>query len=249
MANPPKKEEKENQRKEGIRKVFFKLLLFFAILIVIGISVYFYIQYQNTQKMLQNPTIASSEEAKSLTEKVSRIIELPQGEDPTVATVSDKAQLPDYPFFQKATNGDKVLFFEKAKQAFLYRPSINKIIAVGSLNSATGQSSPSAATETVSPTSSPAVTTAKVKVAIYNGTQTAGLAASYAKKITSQVINTEMVQKANADGNYTENIVIDLTGKNSTIAKQIASAIDGSVGTLPKNEELPSADILVIVGE
>jgi flagellar basal body-associated protein FliL len=110
-------------------KVIFSIIIV-AIIIAIAVSFYFYIQYQKAQKLLQNPTLVASEETRSLIAKVSNLIELPKGEDPIIATVSDINKLKDQPFFANAQNGDKVLIYEKAREAILYRPSINKIIQV-----------------------------------------------------------------------------------------------------------------------
>lgn len=58
------------------------------------------------------------------------IMELPQDEQPTVATVLDKDKLKDQGFFVKAENGDKVVIYSKARKAILYRESAKKIIEV-----------------------------------------------------------------------------------------------------------------------
>lgn len=61
-------------------------------------------------------------------EFVSRIADVPSGEFPTIATVSDKSKLEQEPFFQRAENGDKVLFYSEEGRAILFRPSVRKII-------------------------------------------------------------------------------------------------------------------------
>ncbi len=70
------------------------------------------------------------EEAKDLLTKVSKLYLLPNNEDPTVATVSDPEILKDQSFFILSEKGDKVLIFNKAGKAVLYRPSLNKIIEI-----------------------------------------------------------------------------------------------------------------------
>src|SRR3989338_1368134 len=101
-------------------------------------AVYFYFQYQKAQNDIKviktdstNSQKAAQDEAKALVETVGKIIELPSGEEPTVATVTDAAKLREQSLFQKAQNGDKVLVYINAKKAFLYRPSTNKIIDLG----------------------------------------------------------------------------------------------------------------------
>ena len=63
-------------------------------------------------------------------EVISQLMDLPEGETPTVATVSDKEKLKDQQFFAAAENGDKVLIYSNARKAILYRPSIDRIIEV-----------------------------------------------------------------------------------------------------------------------
>ena len=91
---------------------------------------YFYTKYQNLKK---NPSSAAQEETKALVAKVGQLIQLPSGEDPTLATVQDKDKLKGQVFFQNSENGDRVLIYINAKKAFLYRPSTNKIVEVAPL--------------------------------------------------------------------------------------------------------------------
>lgn len=66
--------------------------------------------------------------------KVGKLVELPQGEEPTIATVTDLEPLQGQAFFAGAAVGDKVLIFSKSKKAILYRPSTNKIITVAPIS-------------------------------------------------------------------------------------------------------------------
>ncbi len=67
---------------------------------------------------------------------------LPNGETPTIATVSDPEALKDQVFFVDAQKGDKVLIYSNAKKAILYRPGDDKIITIAPLN--TGGVAPTA---------------------------------------------------------------------------------------------------------
>ncbi len=110
-----------------------------AVLVIVlvgagGTAYYFYNQYQKTQEALNNPEKTAQEETQRLIDEMSQIIALPEADiangEPTLATVQDKDKLKDQEFFSKAENGDKVLIYAKAKKAFLYRPSTNKVINV-----------------------------------------------------------------------------------------------------------------------
>jgi len=147
----------DNNSKPKFNKKLLAVFLVLFLLILAFIAAYFYLRYQNTKDLLQNPNQASLEATKKLIDQVGKLIELPAGETPTLATVSDKTKLQDQPFFANAQNGDKVLIYVKAKKAILYRPSINKIIEVAPLSIAQPtaepvQSATASATTTVTPT-------------------------------------------------------------------------------------------------
>ncbi len=61
---------------------------------------------------------------------VSRHYLLPTNETPALATITDKNKLTSS-FFKQANNGDKVLIYQTNKVAIIYRPNIDRIIAVG----------------------------------------------------------------------------------------------------------------------
>ena len=199
-------------------------------------AAYFYLQYQQTQIALKNPTLAAQQEAANLVSRVSKLIDLPSDENPQIATVSDISQLKGQPFFGNAKNGDKVLIYTKAKKAILYDPLADKIIEVGPVNIGTSSASPAA----------------PVKVALYNGTTTTGLTTTAENFLTSKFTNVTIVTKTNAaKADYTKTLVVDLSGTHSDAAKQIATAENGQVvSQVPNGEEKPSdVDILVILGK
>jgi len=99
-----------------------------------GAGYYYYRQATDLKKNPQKQQAVLQEEAKSLVADVSRLIVLPQDEEPTIATVSDPEKLKDQPFFANAKAGDKVLIYSKAKKAILYDPQNDKIVEVAPLN-------------------------------------------------------------------------------------------------------------------
>ena len=62
--------------------------------------------------------------------RIGRLMPLPMGEEPTLATVSDITVLKDQPFFRNAKNGDFVLMYAKAKKAILYDAIGDRILEV-----------------------------------------------------------------------------------------------------------------------
>lgn len=96
-------------------------------------SVYFYHKSQLAEQELKGTTSTKLETTAEVIKRVSRHILLPSGEQPTLATVSDASKVRNQSFFASAANGDKILVYAQAKKAFLYRPSIDKLIEVAPL--------------------------------------------------------------------------------------------------------------------
>ena len=213
--------------------------ILYAVLSVITLAslagaIYFYLQYQQTQLALKNPTLAAQQEAASLISRVGKLIDLPKNEQPTIATVSDISKLKDQAFFSSAKNGDKVLIYTKAKKAILYDPLADKIVEVAPVNIGSNTSS------------------APVRVALYNGTLTTGLTTTAETFLKAKFTNLNIVMKANAArADYAKTQVIDLSGAHADAAKQIATAENGEVvSQVPTGEKMPSdADILVILAK
>ena len=102
-----------------------------AVIIVIGIAVYV---SKNKPAVEGDPNTEQAQaEMQALVAEIGKLIELPKGENPTVATITDPAKLKDQPFFANAKNGDKVLIYPNARKAFLYDPSTKKLIEVAPL--------------------------------------------------------------------------------------------------------------------
>jgi hypothetical protein len=125
------KEKIMSPRARSIKEKMLPAVLLVGLVIAVGMAVFFYMELNKTK---QDPQEAASKEALQIIEKVSRLIVLPEGETPTIATVSDPEKLQDQPFFSKAQQGDRVLIYTNAKKAILYNPATNKIVEVAPLN-------------------------------------------------------------------------------------------------------------------
>lgn len=125
------------KKKPTKKRTFVVIAVLVAVLALAagGYAAYNYVQNQNeTIDRLSDPQQAAKDEATRIKDLVAQLAEVPSDEIPTVATVSDVSKLQGQAFFAKAQNGDKVLIFTKAKKAYLYRPSTNKLIEVAPIN-------------------------------------------------------------------------------------------------------------------
>lgn len=112
--------------KKNHKKIIKRLVILALFLIIFIVILVAYLCSQ----IDKNPEAEAQKETKLLTYKVGKLIELPVGETPTIATVLAEDKVNKELFFKNAEAGDKLLAYLKAKKAILYRPSINKIIEV-----------------------------------------------------------------------------------------------------------------------
>lgn len=121
---------------QRLKQVFSLKNVIILLIIVAGIAgtgYFYYINQQNQNeidRLKENPQELERELAEDLIAEIGKVVDLPLGETPTIATVQDATKLNEQPFFSEAENGDKLLIYTKAKKAFLYRPSTNKIIEI-----------------------------------------------------------------------------------------------------------------------
>jgi len=222
------------------KRIVLPLFAVLFICLAIAPSVYFYRQYQGLKEQISS---GSSKEDQSIyIEKAARHILMPEGETPSVLTVTEKDRLSGQTFFANAKNGDKVIVYTEAKKAFLYDPIADKIIEVGPV---TKTASGSAQVST-----SPQTTPARVRFVLYNGTTTVGLTRTYEVKLKKVEPNTVVTDRDNASRqDYENSVLVDLTGGRSALVEKLSDALDLDVGTLPEGEvRPPDADFLIILG-
>lgn len=131
-------------KKLGPKKVSLIILIIIAILGVWGTS-HFYNKYK---ALTVDANAQAQKETARLVGMLGKLIELPENETPTVATISDKIKLAGQAFFAQAENGDILFAYTTSMKAILYRPSTNKIINVAPISINTSQDLTSASTKT-----------------------------------------------------------------------------------------------------
>jgi hypothetical protein len=116
------------------------------VLIVVAAGSYEYGRYSVYN---QYPQLSKQDEANAILGKLSLLIQLPQNETPNMATIIDAAAAKkQQAFVQDAENGDVLIIYSNADMAILYRPSTNKIIAVGPIINQPPSSAASGFTDT-----------------------------------------------------------------------------------------------------
>lgn len=87
-----------------------------------------------------HPELTNAEQAEAILAKVGKLIKLPEGETPSMATIEDAASVKaGQPFLVNAENGDVLIVYSAAATAILYRPSADQLIAVGPVDTSAPQ--------------------------------------------------------------------------------------------------------------
>lgn len=217
----------------GLNK-YFTFLAIVAVILFLGVGGYFYYQAQKNVKIKIDPQFNVQEEKKRIVAEVNKLIDLPAGEDPTVATVTDIDKLKDQSFFQKAKNGDKVLIYTSARKAILYDPVSHKVMDVAPIN-----------------VGSPAAQIATVNVILRNGTTVTGLTSKVETGLKKSFPALSVVAKENAEKqNYSNTVVVIINDSAKDLAGKIAKSLNATVSGIPAGEIKPkNGDILIILGK
>lgn len=130
QASPPARSHEVNPRNVQHRMLNTRRFLLIVLFILIVIPTFVYGSILIYRHLRQPVTLDNN----TLIADVGKDIQLPAGETPTIASVTDLAPLKGQEFFKDAVIGDKVLIFSKSGEAILYRPSTKKVIVVAPLN-------------------------------------------------------------------------------------------------------------------
>lgn len=119
---------KQNMKNKAT--ISFVLALIIGILIGLG---GYWMFTKVSSKIAPSPISQTSQvQVKDLIARVGKLVILPVGEDPVVATINDADSLTKQQVFYKGSiNGDVVLVYQKAAKAIVYSPSRNIIVNIG----------------------------------------------------------------------------------------------------------------------
>lgn len=113
-----------------------KHFIFAAILLTLFIVAYFFYDYITLKNNIANPDYINqlqitynANSSKSVLEKLSQIMILPNEKDPTIATIKDVQKLKsgNPEFYKNALDGDTLIIYKS--MAIIYRESENKIVS------------------------------------------------------------------------------------------------------------------------
>jgi len=231
-------------KKEHIPSIIAGIFFILAVL-GIGSGVYFYQQYLGSEKKLKNPTEAAKIESKELMVKVGKLIMLPN-EEAQVLTVADIETLKKtQPFFIDGKDNDKLLLFQIAKKAVLYRPSTNVVVNVAPIMDQRDQATGSGQIPPVEAQGQ------LIKIALRNGSGIVGITQTLESQLKTMMQNITVVEKDNAKRmDYEKTMLIVLSNTlDKTIVQQLANELSASVSALPSDEPKPAADLLIIAGK
>ncbi len=225
------------------KKTIF-IIIIFSLVVLGGIgAVVGWFAYQ-TYRAGGKEKLAAIHDVAEFTKAVGNAVLLPVGEDPVVATVSDKTKLGRQFFFRSAENGDKVFIYTQSSKAILYRPSIHKIVEIASIQGSDGTS------QQPTQEATPLPTPMAVTLAIYNGTTTTGLTKKAEKQITAAIPDMTITDKSTAKkSDYVKTLIFDVQKTHEAVVTQLALLLGADVvTTLPPGEILPNTDVLIILG-
>jgi uncharacterized protein YoxC len=210
-------------KKTGKLNIIISVVLVVIALALAALTFYFFRQYQNIKK---NPNQVAQAEIDAVVANVSKIIDLPKDETPTLATVQDKDKLKDQPFFAQAQNGDKILIYTKSKKAIIYRPKDNILVNVGPI--------------VIDPKTLPQLAIVDAGGDVNNAVK------KLSDKFTDNVAIASSTSAKNKN-NVKQTVVLDITGKSGDLANQIAQELGGTVSnTYPAGEAVPEGANIVI---
>ncbi len=221
------------------------IILLFLALVAGGAYIAWNMRQTGTPAPAQtNTPVPTLDAVQALLAAVSKTTTLPS-ETPEILTITNPAGLAvKDAFFLGALEGDTLLVYRAAAQVFLY--SQTRQLLVNSAPLTPSNSSLDLAITAPTPTAAESIT---ATVEIRNGTTTTGLAKQTADSLAgNSSFRVEGIGNA-ANQAYTKTIIFSLHPEAAALANTLATLLKGEVvGSLPKEEGLPSTDIVVILG-
>lgn len=190
------------------------------------------------QERNHNPEMDAQAELDMVMAEISKLITLPEGATPVLATVSNAEDLRNrQAFFENAEDGDKLLLYNTAtesanRKAYLYRPSTKQLINVAPINVG-GQIQPQQD---------------EFSIDIRNATLTEGLEDQMEALLSQVFPNATVVAKGEANQDYDQSSLIQVNA-SSEVARKVSELFSVELIDLPETEDPnPETDLILILG-
>lgn len=203
---------------------FIDVNKYLALIVIVSLTMVSFFYFKTEDRTAKLGDVISS---------VGKHILLPSDEEPTLANVEDKTKL-RYKFLSsRAENGDEVLIYTKNQLVILYRPSIDKIIAVGSVTADLALPESKGATLTIMDGANDSAKTQELLNKI--------------KTFYPEITITNGGKTNRQD--FPKTIVIDNTNQKDNLLFSLVDLVSGTRGILPIGVEKASTDLMIIVGK
>lgn len=163
---------------------------------------------------------------------LSRHILLPSNEEPTLATVTDKKQLKGKFLSTNANTGDRILIYTQNQIVIIYRPSIDKIVAVGTVTADSALAEAKGSTLTV-----------------MNGSKDPSKTQAIIDKIKAAYPDITVTDGGSTNKqDFPTTVVVDSTNQKDYLTDALAQISGGKRGVVPISEAKADTDLMIIVG-
>lgn len=259
-----KLEGEAGEERRELPKVNMRVLVVaVALMVTVGLSGFFFFKWQIAKRAVGDPEVAleqAQREIDQVVAKVGKLILLPDGETPNLVKIDDKEKISEnLEFFKDSSNGDQVLIYREAQKAYLYRPSENWLINVGSVTfeeSSDGEiqaevlegGKATEIGEVAGVQRDEDEVTTEYSFAVRNGAAIGGLAGTYSLLIEEKIAGAKVLETGNAQENeYQESFLVSFV-EDGGQAELVAQILGLELASLPASEATPETDFLVVVG-
>lgn len=245
-------------RGEGTQK---SLLFFIALVMVLGAGygAWAILSGSSLEEGMQIGEEEGKKEIEKVLERVERLIILPEGEIPLMATVVDAEALKsEQPFYAHVIKNDIVLIYQQNQRAIIYSPARDIIVNVGPVQfrpEVVSEHAPEGRSlgrndEAVAIDDKDDKDDKSLRIEVRNGSNATGAATRLSGELALYPAYTVIETTDAAHAEYEKTIMVNLTGSDGDDAVSNLAALTGAliVTSLPAEEVGTEAEVLIIIG-
>lgn len=232
----PLKQKSLTGTKPFDKKMLLLLMVSLFIVVMMFMGFMYFLSLPKSSTASSNSQLSGlSPDHQKIIETVSRSIDVPSDEVPSMATIDDLSSLQNQAVFRKAQVGDIAILYSKAEKAIIYRPSTGKIITAVDIKLGSGSPTPSVAKT--------------YTVTLRNGTTRVGLTNTYEQFLSTKTPNLKVTEKENAaNKNYEKTMLVSAESLVPPVSSELSDSLGIVTSLLPEDESPFTTDVLIIVG-